>query len=37
MRRRFGAAGRRRVLEKYDLNRNVERLAQIYAKRLGGN
>jgi glycosyltransferase involved in cell wall biosynthesis len=36
LRLRLGAAGRRRVVEKYDLNRNVDRLAQIFAARLPG-
>jgi colanic acid/amylovoran biosynthesis glycosyltransferase len=35
LRRRLGAAGRQRVLEQYDLDRNVARLAQIFAQRLG--
>ncbi|HLW71395.1 MAG TPA: glycosyltransferase family 4 protein [Candidatus Binataceae bacterium] len=35
LRRRFGAAGRQRVLEKYDLNHNIRHLAQIFSRRLG--
>ena len=35
LRRRLGEAGRRRVLEKYDLNHNTERLAAIFRRRLG--
>jgi colanic acid/amylovoran biosynthesis glycosyltransferase len=37
LRRRLGAAGRQRVLEKYDLDRNVARLAEIFAYRIGGH
>ena len=33
-RRGVGAAGRQRVLEKYDLNRNVDRLAGVFRDRL---
>ncbi|MCB9883546.1 MAG: glycosyltransferase [Planctomycetes bacterium] len=36
LRERLGRAGRRRVLERYDLHRNVERLANIFARRIGG-
>jgi glycosyltransferase involved in cell wall biosynthesis len=36
LRRRLGAAGRRRVLEKYDLAHNVEHLAGIFQRRLAG-
>lgn len=36
LRRRLGAAGRRRVIEKYDLARNAERLAEIFRRRLFG-
>lgn len=36
LRRRLGAAGRRRVLEKYDLTRNVDYLAGIFQRRLAG-
>ncbi|MDQ3255486.1 MAG: glycosyltransferase family 4 protein [Acidobacteriota bacterium] len=36
LRRRLGAAGRRRVLEKYDLPRNVNLLAGIFQRRLAG-
>lgn len=32
----LGQAGRRRVLDKYDLNRNTQRLAEIFERRLGG-
>ncbi|MGA9722971.1 MAG: glycosyltransferase family 4 protein [Candidatus Binatus sp.] len=35
LRHRLGAAGRRRVMEKYNLDRNVAQLAQIFASRLG--
>jgi len=34
LRRRLGAAGRRRVLEQFNLERNVPRLAQIFADRI---
>jgi glycosyltransferase involved in cell wall biosynthesis len=34
LRRRLGAAGRRRVIEKYDLARNVDYLARIFQRRL---
>ncbi len=34
LRRRLGAAGRQRVLEKYDLQRNVQQLANIFRRRL---
>lgn len=34
LRRRLGEAGRRRVLEKYDLNRNSRLLADVFRKRL---
>jgi colanic acid/amylovoran biosynthesis glycosyltransferase len=36
LRRRLGAAGRQRVIEKYDIDRNVARLAEIFADRIGG-
>lgn len=35
LRRRLGAAGRQRVLDRYDLQRNTERLAEIFRRRLG--
>jgi glycosyltransferase involved in cell wall biosynthesis len=35
LRRRLGAAGRRRVIEKYDLDRNIARLADIFTQRIG--
>lgn len=34
LRRRLGTAGRQRVLEKYDLDRNTERLAAVFQRRL---
>ena len=34
LRRRLGEAGRQRVLEKYDLDRNTERLAAVFQRRL---
>lgn len=37
LRRRLGAAGRRRVIEKYDLDRNVARLGEIFTNRIGGH
>jgi hypothetical protein len=37
LRRRLGAAGRRRVLEKYDLAHNVDYLASIFQRRLAGS
>ena len=37
LRRRLGEAGRRRVVEKYDLDRNVTHLAEIFADRIGGH
>jgi colanic acid/amylovoran biosynthesis glycosyltransferase len=37
LRRRLGAAGRQRVIEKYDIDRNVARLAEIFADRIGGH
>lgn len=37
LRRRLGTAGRRRVIEKYDLDRNVARLAEIFSDRIAGN
>ena len=37
LRRRLGAAGRQRVIEKYDLDQNVARLAEIFADRIGGH
>ncbi|HZT33965.1 MAG TPA: glycosyltransferase [Bryobacteraceae bacterium] len=36
LRRRLGQAGRRRVLERYDLERNTGRLAEVFGRRLGG-
>jgi glycosyltransferase involved in cell wall biosynthesis len=36
LRRRLGEAGRRRVMEKYDLARNTERLAEIFRRRVAG-
>lgn len=36
LRRRLGAAGRARVEEKYNLHRNIDRLAAIFRRRLGG-
>ncbi len=36
LRRRLGEAGRVRVEEKYHLHRNIERLAAIFRRRLGG-
>lgn len=35
LRRRLGEAGRRRVMEKYDLDKNVERLVRLFRTRLG--
>ena len=35
LRRRLGAAGRRRVIEKYDLDRNVAHLTEIFTNRIG--
>jgi colanic acid/amylovoran biosynthesis glycosyltransferase len=35
LRRRLGAAGRCRIAEKYDLNKNVDRLARLFEARLG--
>ena len=37
LRRRLGVAARRRVMEKYNLDRNVAVLARIFAERIGGN
>jgi colanic acid/amylovoran biosynthesis glycosyltransferase len=37
LRHRLGTAARRRVMEKYDLDRNVSRLAQIFTDRIGEN
>lgn len=37
LRRRLGRSGRERVLERYDLATNVDRLAAIFASRLGGS
>lgn len=34
LRRRLSEAGRRRIAEKYDLNKNVDRLAQLFKARL---
>lgn len=36
LRRRLGAAGRRRVMEQYDLASNTGRLAEIFRRRLAG-
>ena len=36
LRERLGQAGRRRVIDRYDLERNTRHLAQIYQRRLGG-
>lgn len=36
LRRRLGAAGRRRVIEKYDLDRSIARLAEIFTDRITG-
>lgn len=36
LRRRLGIAARRRVMEKYDLDRNVKHLAGVFADRIGG-
>ena len=35
LRRRLGEAGRRRVAEKYDLDKNVAHLAQLFEAHLG--
>ena len=35
LRRRLGTAGRARVIERYDLDRNVARLARIFTDRIG--
>jgi colanic acid/amylovoran biosynthesis glycosyltransferase len=35
LRRRLGEAGRRRIIEEYDLDRNVERLKRLFVARLG--
>jgi colanic acid/amylovoran biosynthesis glycosyltransferase len=37
LRRRLGVAARRRVMEKYNLDRNVAVLARIFADRIGGH
>lgn len=37
LRRRLGEAGRRRVLEKYDLARNTDRLAAVFKRRLAAS
>jgi colanic acid/amylovoran biosynthesis glycosyltransferase len=37
LRWRLGAAGRARVIERYDLDRNVAQLARIFADRIGGH
>jgi colanic acid/amylovoran biosynthesis glycosyltransferase len=37
LRHRLGVAARRRVMEKYNLDRNVTVLAQIFADRIGGH
>jgi glycosyltransferase involved in cell wall biosynthesis len=34
LRERIGKSGRTRILERYDLRRNVERLAEIFAERV---
>ena len=34
LRRRLGEAGRRRVLEEYDLERNTAKLSEIFRRRL---
>ncbi len=36
LRRRLGKQGRLRVMDRYDLNRNTMRLAEIFRRRLGG-
>lgn len=36
LRRRLGAAGRRRVMEDYDLDRNISRLASVFLARIHG-
>ena len=36
LRQRLARAGRRRILEKYDLNRNVMNLAEVFRERLRG-
>ncbi len=36
LRRRLGTAGRRRVIEKYDLDGNIAHLVEIFANRIGG-
>ena len=36
LRCRLGEAGRDRVSDKYHLNRNIDRLAAIFRRRLGG-
>jgi glycosyltransferase involved in cell wall biosynthesis len=35
LRRRLGEAGRQRVIERYNLEPNVARLAEVYRRRLG--
>ena len=37
LRRRLGVAARRRVMDKYNLDRNIEVLAQIFTDRIGGH
>jgi colanic acid/amylovoran biosynthesis glycosyltransferase len=37
LRHRLGIAGRRRVMEKYDLDRNAAHLAEIFAHRIAGH
>ncbi|MGB5062552.1 MAG: glycosyltransferase, partial [Candidatus Competibacter sp.] len=36
LRQRLGAAGRARVEDKYNLHRNIDRLAAIFRRRLSG-
>jgi glycosyltransferase involved in cell wall biosynthesis len=36
LRRRLGEAGRRRVIEQYNLEPNIRRLAEVFDRRLGG-
>ena len=35
LRERLGKSGRARVLEQYDLGRNIPKLAEIFAERVG--
>jgi colanic acid/amylovoran biosynthesis glycosyltransferase len=37
LRQRLGIAGRRRVMEKYDLDQNVAHLAEIFTDRIAGH